>query len=540
MKFYLRALVFCALAAAAYAADGDLWKVAPPPPASRDAGRVADLTARRKALADRIGDKGILILYAAEPRNYAGDVDWPYRQENNFFYLTGINQTGNALVMIPGAARYKEILFMAPSNPSQESWTGHIMVPSEARATSGIDAVWDARLLPQFLAALMPGAKSIFLPETTGSGGRSRGGAGGGGRGLPAADPPPVDFAAEFKPTIDALAARQAQVYMISQGRPAEYSREEEIAHQLGALSPAIEVKNVTPIFGELRKVKSPRELDLIQHAVDITAEAFQRAYAFGAPGTPEYEIQAQFEFTFLRRDAHWGYPCIVASGTNATTLHYETNRDTIKPGDLLLMDDAAEYDGYSGDVTRTIPANGKFSPTQADIYRIVYDAQQAGFAQALPGHLESGNSPDSVNGAVLEVFKKGLYKLRLITDPNSDQQVRIWYNHGVGHGIGLNVHDLATGQELQPGMTVTIEPGLYIRPDALDNLPKTPENEKFIAAVRPAFEKYKGIGVRIEDDVLITGGKPRMISAAIPSKLEDVEADIAKLRAAAKTAPPR
>ncbi len=542
MKFCLRAsnaaMVAFALAAASYAAEGDIWKVAPPPPASRDAGRVADLTARRKAVADRIGDKGVLILYAAEPRNYAGDVDWPFRQENNFFYLTGINQTGNALVMIPGAARYKEILFAAPSNPSQESWTGHILLPTEAHAISGIDAVWDARLLPQFLAALMPEAKSIFNPETPGRGGRS--GQGRGGRGLPEAAPPPVDFSAEFKPTIDAVAARQAQVYMISQGRPAEYSREEEIARQLAALNPAIAVKNVTPIFGELRKVKSQRELDLIQHAVDITAEAFQRAYAFGSPGTPEYEIQAQFEFTFLRRDAHWGYPCIVASGANATTLHYETNRDTIKPGDLLLMDDAAEYDGYSVDVTRTIPANGKFSPTQADIYRIVYDAQQAGFAQALPGHLESGNSPDSVNGAVMDVFRKGLYKLGLITDPKSDQQVRIWYNHGVGHGIGLNVHDLATGQELQPGMTVTIEPGIYIRPDALDNLPKTPENEQFIASVRPAFEKYKGIGVRIEDDVLITDGKPRMISAAIPSKLEDVEADIAKLRAAAKTAPPR
>lgn len=539
MKFYLRALAVCALASSAHAAD-DLWKVAPPPPASRDSGRVADLTARRNAMASRIGDKGILILYAAEPRNYAGDVDWPYRQENNFFYLTGINQTGNALVMIPGAAHYKEILFMAPSNPSQESWTGHILLPSEARALSGIDAVWDARLLPQFLATLIPDAKSVFMPETPGRGGRGGRGGGGGGRGIAAVGTPPVDFAGEFKPTIDALAGRRAAVYMISQGRPAEYSREVEIARQLAALSPAIEVKNVTPIFGELRKVKSQRELDLIQHAVDITQEAFQRAYAFGTPGTPEYEIQAQFEFTFLRRDAHWGYPCIVASGDNATTLHYETNRDTIKAGDLLLMDDAAEFDGYSVDVTRTIPADGKFSPTQSDIYRLVYEAQQAGFAQALPGHIEGGSSPDTVNGAVMEVFKKGLYKLGLISDPNSDQQVRIWYNHGVGHGIGLNVHDLATGQELQPGMTVTIEPGIYIRPDALDNLPKTPENEKFIAAIRPAFEKYKGIGVRIEDDVLITDGRPKMLSAGIPSKLEDVEADIAKLRASAKSAQPR
>ncbi|HEX3877645.1 MAG TPA: Xaa-Pro aminopeptidase [Bryobacteraceae bacterium] len=533
-------LLAAAGALSLYAADSSIWKVTPPPPASRDAGRVADLSARRKAMAEHIGPKGILILYAAEPRNYAGDVDWPYRQENNFFYLTGINQTGNALVMIPGATRYKEILFMAPSNPSQESWTGHLLLPDEARSISGIDTVWDARQLPQFLATLVPDAKSVFMPEPTARGGRGGRGAGGGGRGMAPAPPPAVDFAAEFKPTIDLIGARQADVYMISQGRPAEYSREIEIAGKLAALNPPIAVKNPSQIFGSLRKVKSQRELDLLQHAVDITGEAFQRAYALGTPGTPEYEIQAQFEFTFLRRDAHWGYPCIVASGTNATTLHYESNKDTIKPGDLLLMDDAAEYDGYSVDVTRTIPVSGKFTKEQADIYRMVWEAQQAGFAQALPGHTEGGRTADTINGAVTEVFKKGLFKLGLITDPNDDAQVRIWFNHGVGHGIGLNVHDLSTGQELQPGMTVTIEPGIYIRPDVLDNLPKNAENEKFIATVKPAFEKYKGIGVRIEDDVLITNGKPTMMSAAIPSKLEDVEADIAELRKAVKTAPPR
>ncbi len=525
--------------ALSYAADANLWKVAPPPPASRNAGRVTDLAARRKTMAEQIGDKGILILYAAEPRNYAGDVDWPFRQENNFFYLTGIDQTGNALVMIPGAGRYKEILFMAPSNPSQESWTGHILIPDEARKISGIDTVWDARLLPQFLAALMPDAKTVFMPENTGRGGRGARG-GGGGRGMPPAPAPAVDWTAEFKPTIDLVAARQAQVYMISQGRAAEYSREIEIAGKLAALNPPITVKNPSQIFGAMRKVKSARELDLVQQAVDITAEGFQRAYALGVPGTPEFEIQAQFEFTFLRRDSHWGYPCIVASGVNATTLHYESNKDTMKAGDLLLMDDAAEFDGYSADVTRTIPVSGKFSKEQADIYRLVWEAQQAGFAQALPGHTEGGNKPDTINGAVTEVFRKGLYKLGLISDPDSDQQVRIWFNHGVGHGIGLNVHDLSSGAELQPGMTVTIEPGIYIRPDVLDNLPKTPENEKFISAVKPAFEKYKGIGVRIEDDVEITNGKPKMMSASIPSKLEDVEATIAELRKAMKTAPPR
>ncbi len=143
----------------------------------------------------------------------------------------------------------------------------------------------------------------------------------------------------------------------------------------------------------------------------------------------------------------------------------------------------------------------------------------------------------DSVQGAASEVFKQGLYKLGLITDPGNDAQMRIWFNHGIGHGIGLNVHDPGAG-ELQPGMVVTVEPGLYFRPDALENLPKTPEMAKFAEAVRPVFEKYKGIGVRIEDDVLITTGDPKVISGGIPSRLEEVEAAIARLRQAVKTSP--
>ena len=524
-RFLLPALFASVLAAQA----ADVWKIAPPPPVSWQRDRIADLTSRRKAVMEQIGEKGILILYAAEPRNYAGDVDWPYRQENDFFYLTAIDQAGSTLVLIPGAAKAREILFMPPSNPAQESWTGHILTPPEARQISGIQEIWDARQLQSFLSTVLPQAKEMLAAAPSG-GGR-------GGRG-PTSPPVPIplDVAATFAKTISESSAGELQIYMISAGRPAEYHREIEFAQKLGALSPPLKVTNATSIFSKLRQVKSQRELDLLQHAVDITAEAFQRVYAVAIPGTPEYEIQAQFEFTFLRRNSHWGYPCIVASGVNATTLHYESNKDQMKQGDLLLMDDAAEFDGYSVDVTRTIPVNGKFTREQADIYRLVWEAQRAGFQHALPGHTMSGN-PESVQGAALAVFKQGLFKLGLITDPESDQQARIWFNHGVGHGIGLNVHDPLSG-ELQPGMVVTVEPGLYFRPDALDNLPKTPENEKFIAGVRAAFEKYKGIGVRIEDDVLITNGQPKVISAGIPSKLEEVEASIAQLRKAVKSTP--
>jgi Xaa-Pro aminopeptidase len=521
------------LAAAAMAADSAIWKIAPPPPASWQRDRVADLAARRKALMEQIGDHAVLVLYAAEARNYAGDVDWPFRQENDFFYLTGLTQPGATLVLAPGAENIREMVFLPRSMPAQETWTGHMISAAEARETSGIADVFEAGQFNAFFGAVVPRSRAILGAE---GGGGGRGGRGGGVEAAPTANTP--DWATAFAKPIADAGRQELQLYMILPARPnaVEYRREQEFAGRLASVGAGINSKDATTLLNNLRRVKSQREIDILQHAVDITAEAFQRAYAVAGAGKPEYEIQAQFEFTFLRRNGHWGYPCIVGSGDNATTLHYQSNRDTMKAGDLLLMDDAAEFDQYSADVTRTIPVSGKFSKEQADIYRLVWEAQQAGIAMAKPGHAPSGGA-DSIQGAAGEVFKQGLFKLGLITDPKSDAEMKIWFNHGISHGIGLNVHDPG-GRELQPGMVITVEPGLYFRPDALENLPKTPEMAKFAEAVRPVFEKYKGIGVRIEDDVLITSGAPKVISAAIPSKLEEVEAGIARLRQAVKTAP--
>ena len=355
-RFFLSVL----LSAAALAAPGQsVWKIAGPPPESEQRDRVLDLARHRDAVMDRLGKKAILILYAAEPRNYAGDIDWPYRQENDFFYLTGITQAGSTLVLIPGAEKMREILFIPPSNPAQENWTGHILTPDEARQISGIAEIWDVRAFDSFLATLVPQAKQAL----------------GGAKSGPA---PPVDVKREFAGTIAAVADKSAELYMLG-GESPEYRRETEFTRKLAAAYPGLTVKDPATIFDYLRAVKSPREIDLLKHAVDITAEAFQRAFAVAVPGTPEYAIQAQFEFTFLRRNAHWGYPCIVASGVNATTLHYESNRDTMKAGDLLLMDDAAEYAGYSADVTRTIPVSGKYTKEQAEIYQLVSEEPAGG-----------------------------------------------------------------------------------------------------------------------------------------------------------------
>jgi Xaa-Pro aminopeptidase len=499
-------LPLCGLLAAIalFGADPGIWKVAPPPPASWQRDRLVDLAHRRKAVEQRIGDRSMLLLYAAQPRNYAGDVDWPYRQENNFFYLTGISQAGLSLVLLPEGSAAREILFLPRPDPTRETWTGHMLSDDEARGISGIQEVSDAAALPGFLAAALPRARAFLNPPATDA----------------------------EKPVVPPL----ADLYMLlPDGPDPEYTREREFAAKLGAAGAGVSIQDATPVFAALRQIKSPREIDLIQHAIDITAEAFQRAFATAQPGASEYEIQAQFEFTFLRRAGHWGYPCIVGTGRNATTLHYESNRDQIAAGDLVLMDDGAEFDGYSADVTRTVPADGRFTREQAEIYRLVWEAQQAAIRAARPGHTMSG-SADSMDAAAGEVLRRGLVRLGLMTDISSLPQLRVWLNHGVSHGIGLNVHDPG-GRELREGMVVTVEPGLYFRADALDHLPETLANEKFIAAVRPAFERFKGIGIRIEDDLLI-GAEPKLLSAAIPSQLEEVEAAIARLRQAPRISP--
>jgi Xaa-Pro aminopeptidase len=199
-----------------------------------------------------------------------------------------------------------------------------------------------------------------------------------------------------------------------------------------------------------------------------------------------------------------------------------------VKPGELLLMDVGAEYDHYTADITRTFPVNGKFTPEQAALYQVVYDAQEAVAKASKPGATLS-----DVNRAGTEVIKEGLFKLGLITDRNSMQH-RLWFMHGTSHWLGMNVHDVGGGAKFVPGVVFTNEPGIYIRPDALDQMPfgwKADDWEKFTKDVRPAFEKYKGIGVRIEDDMVITADGVRWMSEALPRKINEIEEFIAKAR---------
>ena len=486
----------------------------PAPPLVDEKTRHAELAGRRARVSQAVGPKGMLILLSTEPRVYTNDVDYEYRQENNLYYLTNLNQKGATLVLTPSNGSAPEILFMPRRNPLAETWSGHMYSAEEASQISGIREIWERSELEPFLAALRN--RQSYRPKTENI--------------LLSSSAPMMDGVAPsgFEKVFEAAGKNEAELYLLipRQGDSREYRQEQQFVEWAKSAS-GYTIKNAAPIFADLRLRKSPLEIQLMQHAIDITTEAHERSWAAAGEAKWEYEVDAEVAYTFKLRNAdHWGYPSIVGCGPNATTLHYIESQSQVKQGELMLMDVGAEYEHYTADVTRTFPVNGKFSPAQAEIYQIVYDAQEAGAKAARPGAVVS-----DVNRAATEVIKDGLLKLGLITDRNSNQY-RTWFMHGTSHWLGMNVHDVGNyGAKLEPGMIFTNEPGIYIRPDALDNLKKTAENEKFIAAVRPAFEKYKSIGVRIEDDMLITPDGVKWMTEALPRKIADIEAFIARAR---------
>lgn len=422
----------------------------------------------------------MLVLFSAERKLYTNDVDYVYRQENNLYYLTNLKQANATLVIQKNGGKITETIYIPPRNPQTETWNGRMYSADEAAAISGIKLVLPAEKATALLQSLkensLTGSSTLYLL-------------------LPGSE-------------------------MDLDGKR-EYRVENEFSKSLRS---EMKVENARPIFDTLRQIKSDYELRMLQHAVDISTEAHMRAMAVAGRVKMEYEVQAEVEYTFRRRNADfWGYPSIVGCGANATTLHYEESQGPVTKGELLLMDVGAEYDHMSADVTRTFPVNGKFTKEQADIYRIVYNAQEAAAKFAKPGA-----TFDQMSDAADEVIRQGLFKLGLVTDPKS-QQFRLWYMHGLGHWIGMNVHDVGSDSiPLKPGMTFTNEPGIYIRADALDYLPDTPATKAFIAKIKPAFERYKNIGVRIEDDMLITPTGYRWMTANLPRKLEDIEAFMA------------
>jgi Xaa-Pro aminopeptidase len=483
-------------------------RVTPPAPQFTDAERQGELARRRQQVADRIGKNSMLILFSAEPRIYTNDVDYVFRQENNLYYLTMLKQQGATLVLLPGNTGMTEVLFLPKRNPQNETWNGKMYSVEDAQRISGVKNVFFNDEFRKFLEAVKN--KQQFVSAS----------------------------GATLAPAgIENLYLLLPNGGMDSDGMR-EFRQENNFAKELQA-NQASKVQNAQPIFSDLRLIKSPFELKILQHAIDITTEAQMRAMATAGRAKMEYEVQAEIEYIFRKRNADfWGYPSIVGCGPNATTLHYEESQGAVKPGDLLLMDVGAEYDHYTADVTRTFPVNGKFSKEQAEIYQIVYDAQEAVASKTKPGA-----NFQELGQTAADVIKNGLARLGLITAPNATlkirlangqvmdmPQYRLWYMHGLGHWLGMNVHDVGDyNKPLAAGMVFTNEPGIYIRGDALDYLPDTPDAKEFLAKVRPVFERYKNIGVRIEDDLLVTNAGVEWMTKALPRKLTEIESFIAR-----------
>jgi Xaa-Pro aminopeptidase len=446
---------------------------------------VAELEARRRALLDGLPD-GVLVAFGTP----APDHDYlPWEQDLDFRYLTGIVEPGAAYIAVKVDGRVEEMLFVRVRDPSREVWEGASLGLDGARARSGVTA------------------RSI---ETLGA-------------------------------VLDSLAAAHVTLFTTASPTPGGgIDRSLAYTHQvLGRLRerhPDLEVSSVQGRVHELRALKSPAELDRIRRAVYVSVLAHREAMRATAAGMNEFEIRALLEYIFLRNGADGpAYASIVGSGPNSTTLHYRAADRFMNDGEVLLIDAGASYRGYAADVTRTLPVNGRFSAEQRAIYEVVLAAQKAVEAQVRPGATWA-----QLHGAADNELRNGLARLGLIdaADATYDcgvvgsvracEQYRLYYMHGLGHGVGLAVHDpdvSQTDRGFGPGSAVTIEPGLYVRADAFDYLPDTQRNRAMIQRLRPVHSRYVNIGVRIEDVYIFDEHGVERASRGVPREIDEIEA---------------
>jgi Xaa-Pro aminopeptidase len=456
-----------------------------------------DVTARRARLMERLGPDTLLIVTSAPTRVYSLDVDYEYRQDSNLYYLTGITQDETTLVLMPGNATRREILFVKDKDPAQEHWRGRTLSRDEATARSGISTVLSTTQFEPFLAAMLTRAQFAGFD-----------------------DKDPARF-------FDALANARARVAapLGASGTRGSLTPVQQLVARLRDRFAGFQTLDATPLLTDLRLVKTPYEQDVLKKAAQISADAQLAGMRAARPGAYEYEVKAAIEAVHRSKGAvSWAYPSIVGSGPNATILHYPESERQMKAGELLLVDAACNFGYMSPDITRTYPVSGSFNAAQKEIYAIVLQAQDEALKEA-----HAGGSLTTIHNRAVEVIKAGLLKLGLITDTKGEQY-RMWFTHGTSHYIGIDVHDVGERTRvLQPGMSFVIEPGIYVRQSAIDALPRTPENLALIEKISPAVRKYTDIGVRIEDSFLLTDSGPLRLTGSVPRTIEDVEAFMQK-----------
>ena len=430
-------------------------------------------SARRNAVISKTGG-GVVIV--------PGILRTPYGQRDEstsryFWYLTGWQEPGALMLIEPGkTARYT--LFVTPSNPQMAAYNG--ISPSVEEAMRDFHA--DTAFIFQEMKRVLPGILSRY--DT-------------------------IWYIQSSKLMYETLTS------VLPQGK-----------------SPVI--MDIRKILNDMRLVKDDQEISLLKKAIDVTAEAQKQAMMLAAPGRWEYELEAAIDHTFRSKGCDGpAFTTIVGSGANSTILHYETNNTQMKAGDVVVMDIGAKCGGYMADITRTIPISGKFSSTQLDIYNIVLKAQKEAIKKMIPDGRTLGP-----HDRASEIIMSGLFRLGLVTDTTCQWQKDLYILYTATHHIGLDIHDLypyqltkADEATFKPGMVITIEPGIYFSADLLTNLKQRYAGTSseaavndFIQKVTPVFEKYKNIGIRIEDDILITSTGNIVLSAAAPKEPHDIE----------------
>lgn len=433
---------------------------------------------RRKRLMQSLGTDAIAVIPAASERLRNRDVEYPFRQDSDFLYLTGFNEPEAVAVLVPGREAGEYILFVRDRDPDMETWNGRRAGPDGAMADHGADCAFPIADIGDILPGLMENRATLCAPF-----GSSQ--------------------------TLD-----QRLFGWVKQVR-AKARSGVRAPHDFVVLEHHLH---------EQRLFKQAGELRMMRHAATISTQAHRRAMQACRPGLAEYEIEAELLHEFRRHGTEPAYHSIVGGGENGCILHYIENRAVLRAGDLLLIDAGCEYQGYASDITRTFPVSGRFTPAQRDVYEVVLEAQAAAIAKVAPGN--HWNDP---HDAAVAVITRGLRELGVLKGKPADlirkEAYKPYYMHRTGHWLGLDVHDVGdyrvgdAWRQLEPGMVLTVEPGLYFGPRT-----QTPK-------------RLRGIGIRIEDDVAVTRSGHDILSAECPKTVAEIEACMAGSEAPVRVA---
>lgn len=423
---------------------------------------------RRRYLAEQMGENSIAILPSSSIKSRNRDVDYHFRQDSDFYYLSGFNEPDSVLVIIPGRAHGESVLFCRERDPTKEMWDGYIMGPDRVNDLTGIDDAFPISDIDDILPGMIEGTDKVFYSM-----------------GLDA------QFDAKVMEWINIIRSK------VRSGAhpPGEFVALEHALH-------------------ELRLFKSAAEIKVMAEAAEISANAHIEAMRICKPGLSEYHLESIIQHTFANNGARFNaYPSIVGGGDNGCILHYIENSAKLKAGDLVLIDAGCELDCYASDITRTFPVSGEFTLEQRLVYQVVLDAQYAAIEAVKPGN--HWNHPHE---AAVLVLTSGLIRLGLI-DAELEEAIekelyKPFFMHRTGHWLGLDVHDVGEYKVagewrlLEAGMVLTVEPGIYIAPSNKD-----------------VAKKWRGIGIRIEDDVLVTKNGCRVLTETVPKEIKEIEA---------------